>query len=406
MLQATISYRACEKIARTLGTIHSGLSHAPTANTIQNWTLRRGLHELTRPKEQADDWILLVDHTIQLGNEKCLLIVGIRLEHWLNLDRPIRLSDLSAILIEIVQTSNGKIVAEQLKKAADRVGQVKAIISDQGSDLVNGIAGFQQESESTIALTDMCHRTATALKHVLQKDPQWDSFLGHCGKTQPKAKQTELGSLLPPKLKVKARFMNLHSLIGWAERMLRLLDTPHEERQQQDRLGRLEEKFAWVLDYRESIAVWARLMRMVDKTLEHSRTVGFNADSAASLAEKLSCDVGDWQSQAFRDEIVSAIEENSSILAPGERLPASSEILESLIGKGKQMGRQHSRSGFTRNVLSMAASVADVSAEAIETSLASVTHKTLCNWVKDNLRQTMTMFRRSVLPSSPGTDTA
>ena len=51
----------------------------PAANTGQNWILRIGLYELNRPKEMADDWVLILDHTIQIGKVKCLIVVGFRL---------------------------------------------------------------------------------------------------------------------------------------------------------------------------------------------------------------------------------------------------------------------------------------------------------------------------------------
>ena len=33
------------------------------------WLLRLGYYKLSRPKEQADDWVWIVDHTVQIGQE-------------------------------------------------------------------------------------------------------------------------------------------------------------------------------------------------------------------------------------------------------------------------------------------------------------------------------------------------
>ena len=52
------------------------------------WLLRLGLYELTRPKPKADDWVLIFDHTVQLGGMKALIIVGIRLSQWERATRP------------------------------------------------------------------------------------------------------------------------------------------------------------------------------------------------------------------------------------------------------------------------------------------------------------------------------
>ena len=54
----------------------------PSANTITLWLHRLGLAQIKRPKEQADDWVWLVDHTIVTGNGKCLVVLGIRLSDW------------------------------------------------------------------------------------------------------------------------------------------------------------------------------------------------------------------------------------------------------------------------------------------------------------------------------------
>ena len=36
-----------------------------------------GLYELTRPKPRADNWLLIFDHTVQLGGMKALVIVWV-----------------------------------------------------------------------------------------------------------------------------------------------------------------------------------------------------------------------------------------------------------------------------------------------------------------------------------------
>jgi hypothetical protein len=55
---------------------------SPSANGGQFWLLRLGLYELQRPKEPADDWVWIIDHTVQTGHGKCFLVVGVRLSVW------------------------------------------------------------------------------------------------------------------------------------------------------------------------------------------------------------------------------------------------------------------------------------------------------------------------------------
>ena len=60
--------------------------------------MRLGCDQLRRPKERATDWIWFIDHTVQIGPQKVLLILGIR-ERDLPVDRPLQLADLDSIAL-------------------------------------------------------------------------------------------------------------------------------------------------------------------------------------------------------------------------------------------------------------------------------------------------------------------
>jgi hypothetical protein len=94
----------------------------PSPNSGCNWLLRLGLYELTRPLEQSDDWFWIVDHTVQIGTVKCLLIVGCRLSVWRNLQRPLQHQDLSVIALEPAESSNSDIVLKEFEKSVERGG--------------------------------------------------------------------------------------------------------------------------------------------------------------------------------------------------------------------------------------------------------------------------------------------
>jgi hypothetical protein len=100
---------------------------APTPACSRWWLLRLGLFELTRPKEQADDWVWIIDHTIQIGTKKCFLIVGFRLSAWEPKRGPLTLQDLQVILLEPVEKSNGDIVFDQSERASAETGVPRAI---------------------------------------------------------------------------------------------------------------------------------------------------------------------------------------------------------------------------------------------------------------------------------------
>lgn len=399
ILNGAIGFRACSAVLRLLLPVLPQADGVPVPNTIQWWLLRMGLHEVQRPKESADDWIVMVDHTLQLGARKCLLIVGIRRSEWEQLPGPLEHKHLTMLALEPVEKSHGELVNRQLQDMADKVGVPLAILSDEGSDLTNGAALFKERHPHTHVLNDIAHKAAVVLKHELLEDPRWDEFLKHCGQTQPRVKQTELGQLAPPTLKVKARYMNLGPLIGWGAKMLHLVDTAPAERPDKLDLSRLEEKFDWIRDFREALVDWSDVDRVINTVLEYARIEGYHAQAAAELRQQLALVAHTAAGQRVANSLIDVVEQQSRGVKPGESLPASSEVLESLIGKGKRLQGQHSRGGFTKMILGMAASVATLTCERVREALETISTLDLVEWCDEHLGSSLTAQRRQALPA-------
>ena len=79
--------------------------------------MRIGYYKLFREKEISDDWIWIIDHTIQIGNEKCLVILGIRQSALPAAELYLNHEDIEPIALLPVSKSNGQIVYEQLEEA-------------------------------------------------------------------------------------------------------------------------------------------------------------------------------------------------------------------------------------------------------------------------------------------------
>jgi hypothetical protein len=402
-LKGAVSFRGCSAVIQLLEDFLPSFHAIPAPNTTQSWLLRIGLYELTRPKEKADDWVLFIDHTIQLGPFKCLLIVGIRVFDWTKLDRALTHEDLTVLALEPVEQSNGEIILEQIETVAGLVGTPAAIMNDHGSDIVSGVGKFIAKNPATRAQFDIAHQTAIILKHELETDERWEAFTKHCGQTQPKIKQTELAHLAPPTQKVKGRYMNLGPLIAWGEKMLKLLDTPAEARPPGQDLRRLDEKLGWVRGFRQALVDWNDIHRVKDHVLSYARKEGYHSEASNELRTQLACITKTRAGRRVAKALQRFVRKQSQGLKPGESLPASTEVIESLIGKGKRMQGQHSRGGFTKMILGMAASVAKLSLESITIALETVRNCDLQKWCDEHLGNSLTTQRREALPSATGT---
>jgi hypothetical protein len=78
VLSSSTSLRAASRVIEIVTSFFGlGLS-VPSWYTGRLWLLRLGYYKLTRRKQKAADWIWIIDHTIQWGSEKCLVILGLR----------------------------------------------------------------------------------------------------------------------------------------------------------------------------------------------------------------------------------------------------------------------------------------------------------------------------------------
>ena len=260
-LLGAISFRGCAVVVEVLQQDLPQFVRIPAPNTVQSWVLRIGLHELTRPKEHADDWVVMVDHPCQLGNQRCLIILGIRLSHWKTLKRPLEFQDMTMVTTEVVPSSDGDQVKQQLLEVQGKIGKLAGVVSDQGSDLVKGLKLLVEEQRleepeqaPTRVFKDFSHASSHIFKERLLADPLWKAFLRGCGKTQPKVKQTPLGALAPPTQKAKGRYMNIGEMIRWGEKMLERLDARKGKLPAEITREALEQKFGWIRQFRRSLA--------------------------------------------------------------------------------------------------------------------------------------------------------
>ncbi len=99
VLSDAASLRCAGRAMATMFSAWRGSATAPAWSTGRLWILRLGYYKLTRPKEQADDWVWIVDHTLQIGDEKCLVILGVRLSALPDVGHCLRHQDVEPIAL-------------------------------------------------------------------------------------------------------------------------------------------------------------------------------------------------------------------------------------------------------------------------------------------------------------------
>jgi hypothetical protein len=377
----------------------------PSWSTGRLWLLRLGYYKLKRPKAQADDWVWIVDHTVQLGDDKCLVILGVRMCDLPSADGCISHEDVEPIELVPVKKSNGDVVYQQLEQAVAKTGVPRAIISDHGTDLNAGIEKFCQQHPQTSAFYDIKHKTAAILKRELGQDMDWETFTHLATQTKLQVQQTALAALLPPNQKTKARYMNVDVLVKWGQNMLAFLDTPQNMRKPLLDGGLVEEKLGWVTGFRSQLKDWGELFETIAAAESFIRHQGLYQQVHLKLEEHLlALQAQTERTQRLQRELIAFVSEQEAKVRHDERVLGSSEIIESVFGKMKRLEQDQSKNGFTGLLLGLSALVSTTTNAVIQKALETVPTKQVEIWCQEMLGQTVQAKRHQAFAASRKTE--
>lgn len=358
----------------------------PSVGAVRAWLLRLGCHALTRPLPTGA-WALLLDHTVQIGPCKLLVIVGCPLAQAPLGERPLRQSDLHLVGLALMEHSNDATVAAELTKAQQRVGTVRQVASDNGSDLNGGVKLFQRQNAEVAHTHDLAHQAANVLKHRRQRDEQWSAFVTKLAQAGAQVRQTRVAHVRPPTVRAKARFMNIAPTLRFARRVVQLLDTGLAS-------ARTSEIYGWLLGYRDALTNWQSEQAVVETALTHVRTHGLDRDTAAALDTAWSKLPLTGGARDVAARLRTAARTEGAQAKPGEKLLASTEVLESVFGKLKRLEGSYASDGFTGLSLAVGAFLGEATEEHVKEALDAVPQKAADNWVKRLLGTTVQMCRR------------
>lgn len=368
---------------------------SPSGSSTRLWLLRVGYYKLTRAKEQADDWVWIVDHVVQMGQEKCLLIVGVRLSAVPVEGNYLTHADVEPIAICPVAQSNGKIIYQQLEAARKQTGVPREILSDQGSDLHKGIRQFCQAHPETCCVYDIKHKVAAVLKRELGAERAWQEFSTQATQTIARVQQTALAALAPPRQRRKARYMNVAELVVWGGRILESLDEDGSLQPEWDP-QRVEQAVGWVRQYRQELEQWRQLVEVGMLVEQFVKTHGVTLGGAQQLHQRLAETGTLPRTQQVSAELLQFVREEGAKAKAGERLVGSSEVIESIFGKWKHLEGDQARSGLTGLVLALGAIVSRTTAAVIKEALENVPTKTVLTWCREKLGKTVQATRRTL----------
>lgn len=372
----------------------------PHWTTGRLWLLRLGHALLTMPLAKAEDWVWLIDHSVQIGKDKCLVILGIRLSQLPKRGQCLRHTDMHLVALVPRASWTRQEVDQELEVARERTGTPRAIVDDHGVDIAGGVCFFQERHPETVEIYDAKHKAACLLKSRLEKNPRWQELNQQMAQTRCAIQQTEMAFLVPPGPKPKARFMNLAPHLRWAENVLAVLQEPSAEVLKHVRLERLEEKLGWLRDFAGDVAEWSEWQTLVNITVAYVDRQGLYRGVAKELRTELRGHQVHASSQRLAGELLVFVARQAHRAKPGERLPGSTEVLESCFGRFKQLEKHQARGGFTSLVLGFGALLAETATEAIKHAMEHSRTKAVFEWCREKLGTTVFGKRKLAFAAS------
>ena len=367
----------------------------PDWTTIRTWMQRLGVAELEAPLARADDWVWLADHSNQIGPEKVLVVLGVRASQLPPAGTPLRHEDVHVLAVQPGTTWKTEDVATVYESLAARHGAPRAVLSDGAAELRDAAEILRKQRPDSIALGDFKHRAANVLKSIVGGDARFAEFQTHVGRTRAAIQQTELAHLVPPRVRPKSRFMNLAATLHWARAMLWLLDTPSAQGRALLTAERLEEKLGWLRALAADIARWSACQQVVSTGVTFVNQQGLSRGAAEQFRELVADASVYAASREVAERLTTFLHEAESLLAEGERLPLSTEILESSFALYKQLERQHSKSGFTSLIATFGALLRPATPAMICSAFQRLKVKDVRQWLRKNLPKTLTAKRHN-----------
>lgn len=400
------SYRSAEMTMKLFKEDIEGTS--PHFSSIRNWIGRVGLYELYRPKEKRNDWIFIIDLTLELGQEKALIIYGISQEKLQKIiqeeNRALTHKDGEILSLEVTQKATGELIQERLELLSKTVGVPQQILGDHGSNLKKGIQLYQKEHPEVIYTYDVTHSMSNLLKRELTQDENYLKFVKNCRECRLQLQQTELAFLTPPSQRSQCRYFNVERLVNWGKQLLRVprevifnLISPNERSVMNQRW---EEKFSWLTDYTESLKRW-EIMITLTRTLEAQvKAEGFNRKSLEKFEEKIkTLKIPDklWK---FKEKIVEYISFEISKITTDGSILATTDVVESLFGKYKNFSSRCPLKDLRQMLLTIPLSTLELTNDVVKKALESIQVIDLKNWVEQVFGLSMLSKRKTVFSAT------
>jgi len=378
-LKTSASFRAIAKIAVIIN-INFNLSlKIPSHETVIIWVEKIGYYRLAKSKPSANDWIIILDHSVSIGQKKLFVIYGIR-ESDINFNRPIKLSDLTPLRQICKKKWSGEIISSILSELKNELHHIIYAVGDHGSDIKKGL-----ELAEIPHVHDVTHHFALILEKLYKKDTEYQELTKKLSHVRMTIGQTDISHFLPNKQRTKSRYLNINIISDFSINMLKYLDKTDDEK--------VIEKFNWLKEYSSLIRELDQIRKVVFKIEKIVKTNGLNTKTIKKCYKILSV-LSTSKAIQLKEQVKLYLYDTLNLLSDRKSILCTSDIIESAFGKYKNYISCNSMAGITRLALCISAFTASLSKNEIREALEYTKMQDLKKWTTDNIGTTLYQKRK------------
>jgi len=399
ILDAVVSFRSVPRILELFNAkTPVNLPWIPHFTSVINWSLRIGLGLLMQVRPIVPPWVAIIDHSIDVGTKKVLVVLRIKIESLINRGSAIQLKDCECIGLSVHETVNGEVVKNDLEKIFSKAGTPLAVIKDDDATLNNGVCQWSKKQDQAIpVISDIGHSMANALKGEFEKTDDYKRFTTTTSHAAKCLRQTEFAFLIPPKLRTKGRFQSISKLGKWGERMLNIFAVKGRAKKGSE-LEKLREVLPDFLQIRGFIERFSLSTKVIAEVLEVLKNKGLNKITYKQcflLSKTLP------RNSSLKKRLQQWLKKHLEIQQKVTNLPllVSSDIIESLFGNYKHIIERSPQADMNRTVLLIPALCGNRDETSIMQALNESSQVDLEEWERENIPYTMRKKRQAFFGS-------
>jgi hypothetical protein len=380
------TFEILSSIESTDSTIEILSQQAPKFNTIRQWVLRLGLYELNRTKEYRTDWIFILDMTIEIGKNKCLVILGIPQKKLAIIikqsARSLQHQDVEVLSVEILSPPT--------QRAKSRYHNIDILV-------------------------------AWAMKIISYEEKQYFSAVDNTYILDKEAYRALRLSISADTIKIlkKAKPSAAENLDEFSQAMSNIL-TPQiwqidrEKICQAASLGRRKfyEKFGWLLSYRTDIQTYSEMLALISSVQTQIKNQGLHSLSRSQWIEALeqnspriiTTPEGNPRVQKIQSQIEEYLVNEVQKIPARLTLLGTSDVVESLFGKYKIFAQRRPIKELGASILLIPLSTIEITVELVKEAMESISCIDVVAWTKSIFGSSM-LSRRRHLNSPSNSDT-